>query len=255
MGSRRRSIPNDIDYGSVWSDRSEESICAPAPEGVTAGFYPCISCAGRTQPPTVEPRASLPGPAPRTPRICRNCRRRRDVEPYVPPPTSRAGASVPTLRQDGLPPSRSRHRHACRRRSHRPHRPAWSTPPARPRGSAPAQPRGGRRQSSPRQSRTCLTGQRSKATRTGGSTRPDQATRSDCGTPAAKRCRRTTTPAINQGRQELIDHVLICHALVGTLADAATIPLDVPSVGAQLQRTPRIDPPSDDRPVVAHFDL
>ncbi len=37
MGSRRRSIPNDIDYGSVWSDRSEESICAPAPEGVTLG--------------------------------------------------------------------------------------------------------------------------------------------------------------------------------------------------------------------------
>ena len=32
-------------------------------------------------------------------------------------------------------------------------------------------------------------------------------------------------------------------------------PLDIPSIGFQLQVAPRTDPPSDHRPVVAHFDL
>jgi endonuclease/exonuclease/phosphatase family metal-dependent hydrolase len=34
---------------------------------------------------------------------------------------------------------------------------------------------------------------------------------------------------INQGRHELIDHILVSHAMVGHLTDAATVPLDVPS--------------------------
>jgi hypothetical protein len=60
---------------------------------------------------------------------------------------------------------------------------------------------------------------------------------------------------INQGRPELIDHILVSHALVGHLHGAATVPLDVPSVGAQPSTAPRTDPPSDHRPVVAQFDL
>jgi hypothetical protein len=60
---------------------------------------------------------------------------------------------------------------------------------------------------------------------------------------------------INQGRHELIDHILVSHALVGTLQDAGTVPLDIPSIGTQPQITPRTTPPSDHRPVLAHFDL
>jgi endonuclease/exonuclease/phosphatase family metal-dependent hydrolase len=60
---------------------------------------------------------------------------------------------------------------------------------------------------------------------------------------------------INQGRAELIDHVLASRALIGTLSQAATIPLDVPSIGVQPQLTPRTNPPSDHRPVIATFDL
>ena len=60
---------------------------------------------------------------------------------------------------------------------------------------------------------------------------------------------------INQGRKELIDHVLVSHAMVGHLTDAATVPLDVPSVGVEPRIAPRTDPPSDHRPVVARFDL
>jgi hypothetical protein len=60
---------------------------------------------------------------------------------------------------------------------------------------------------------------------------------------------------INEGREELIDHILASHALVGKLIDAATIPLDVPSIGTNPHLEPRVDPPSDHRPVVAHFDL
>jgi len=60
---------------------------------------------------------------------------------------------------------------------------------------------------------------------------------------------------INQGSHELIDHILVSHAMVGHLDDAATVPLDVPSVGVQPNLAPRTDPPSDHRPVLAHFDL
>ena len=60
---------------------------------------------------------------------------------------------------------------------------------------------------------------------------------------------------INQGRHELIDHILASHALIETLQDAATVPLDIPSIGTQPQITPRTTPPSDHRPVMANFDL
>jgi endonuclease/exonuclease/phosphatase family metal-dependent hydrolase len=60
---------------------------------------------------------------------------------------------------------------------------------------------------------------------------------------------------INEGRPELIDHVLVSHAMVGHLVGASTVPLDVPSVGATPQVTPRSTPPSDHRPVVARIDL
>lgn len=60
---------------------------------------------------------------------------------------------------------------------------------------------------------------------------------------------------ISQGRPELIDHVLTSHALVATLTHAATIPLDVPSIGPQPQTAPRTNPPSDHRPVIATFGL
>jgi endonuclease/exonuclease/phosphatase family metal-dependent hydrolase len=60
---------------------------------------------------------------------------------------------------------------------------------------------------------------------------------------------------INQGRKELIDHVLVSHAKVGHLTSAATVPLDVPSVGVHPRAAPRTDPPSDHRPVVARFDV
>ncbi len=59
------------------------------------------------------------------------------------------------------------------------------------------------------------------------------------------------------GRPELIDHLLLSHALTGRLHDAATVPLDVPNIGVQPQVTPRAagKPPSDHRPVLVHFDL
>jgi endonuclease/exonuclease/phosphatase family metal-dependent hydrolase len=60
---------------------------------------------------------------------------------------------------------------------------------------------------------------------------------------------------INQGRPELIDHILISHAMIGHLTDGATVPLEVPSIGVRPQGAPRTDPPSDHRPVLAHFDL
>ncbi|TDW98552.1 endonuclease/exonuclease/phosphatase family protein [Kribbella sp. VKM Ac-2566] len=60
---------------------------------------------------------------------------------------------------------------------------------------------------------------------------------------------------INQGRHELIDHILVSHAMISHLTDAATVPLDVPSVGLQPNTAPRTDPPSDHRPVVGHFDI
>ncbi|HEY3713848.1 MAG TPA: endonuclease/exonuclease/phosphatase family protein [Jatrophihabitantaceae bacterium] len=60
---------------------------------------------------------------------------------------------------------------------------------------------------------------------------------------------------INQGRHELIDHILVSHAVVGHLTDATTVPLEVPSIGVQPHTAPRTDPPSDHRPVLAHFDV
>lgn len=60
---------------------------------------------------------------------------------------------------------------------------------------------------------------------------------------------------INQGSHELIDHILVSHALIEHLTDAATVPLDIPSIGTQPQVAPRTDPPSDHRPVLAHFDI
>ena len=60
----------------------------------------------------------------------------------------------------------------------------------------------------------------------------------------------------NQGRQELIDHVLVSHALVRALQSARTVPLDVPSVGIRPRTEPRVAPaPSDHRPVVAVFEV
>ncbi|SDX63424.1 Endonuclease/Exonuclease/phosphatase family protein [Geodermatophilus africanus] len=62
---------------------------------------------------------------------------------------------------------------------------------------------------------------------------------------------------INQGRRELIDHILISHALTEHLTEARTVPLEVPSVGVQPQTPARAagEPPSDHRPVLARFDL
>ncbi len=60
---------------------------------------------------------------------------------------------------------------------------------------------------------------------------------------------------INQGRPELIDHILVSHALTSHVQDAATIPLDVPSIGVKPRTTPRVTPaPSDHRPALAHLD-
>jgi len=42
---------------------------------------------------------------------------------------------------------------------------------------------------------------------------------------------------------------------IGELQDAGTVSLDIPSIGARPQNTPRTTPPSDHRPVLAHFDL
>ncbi|HET6877477.1 MAG TPA: endonuclease/exonuclease/phosphatase family protein [Jatrophihabitans sp.] len=60
---------------------------------------------------------------------------------------------------------------------------------------------------------------------------------------------------IDEGHEELIDHVLVSHALVDKLVDAATLRLDVPDMGTQPQLQPRVHPPSDHRPVVARFDI
>ena len=49
----------------------------------------------------------------------------------------------------------------------------------------------------------------------------------------------------NQGRKELIDNVLVSHALIGKLQDAATVQLPVPPIGVVPQTAPR--PPSPRR--------
>jgi hypothetical protein len=64
-----------------------------------------------------------------------------------------------------------------------------------------------------------------------------------------------TYSCINEGRQVLIDHVLVSHALVGTLVEAATNTLDLQGVGTHPQITPAVDRPSEHRPVVARFDI
>ena len=61
---------------------------------------------------------------------------------------------------------------------------------------------------------------------------------------------------VNQGRRELIDHLLVSHALSSHVQGAATIRLDVPSIGLHPATTPRVAPaPSDHRPVIAHLDI
>lgn len=62
---------------------------------------------------------------------------------------------------------------------------------------------------------------------------------------------------VNEGRRDLIDHILISHALTDLLKDASTVPMELPSMGIQPQLAPRAAgrPPSDHRPVVAHLDL
>jgi hypothetical protein len=60
---------------------------------------------------------------------------------------------------------------------------------------------------------------------------------------------------INQGRHELIDHILVSHAMVGHLNGATTVPLDVRSIGVQPKPRPTNRPTPDHRPVLAHFNL
>jgi endonuclease/exonuclease/phosphatase family metal-dependent hydrolase len=62
---------------------------------------------------------------------------------------------------------------------------------------------------------------------------------------------------LNQDRRELIDNILVSHAMTGQLREAHTVALEVPSIGVQPQTAPRAagEPPSDHRPVLARFDL
>src|SRR4051794_21920267 len=55
---------------------------------------------------------------------------------------------------------------------------------------------------------------------------------------------------INQGRRELIDHLLISHAITGHVQNAATIPLDVPSIAIHPPTAPPVTPPPPDPPPV-----
>jgi endonuclease/exonuclease/phosphatase family metal-dependent hydrolase len=60
---------------------------------------------------------------------------------------------------------------------------------------------------------------------------------------------------INQGRKELIDHILVSHALVGKVSEVgAVIGAPLPSVTAD-RNARRHEPSSDHAPVVATFDL
>jgi hypothetical protein len=90
---------------------------------------------------------------------------------------------------------------------------------------------------------------------TGGYPRPDQGDPQRLWDVGYKMTPPNNYSRINDGRPELIDHILASHALVQTLTDAATIPLDLPSVSTHPQLAPRTDPPSDHRPVLAHFDV
>ena len=90
---------------------------------------------------------------------------------------------------------------------------------------------------------------------TGGYSRPDQGDRQRLWDTGYAMQPPNDFSRINQGRKELIDHILVSHALIGALQDAGTVSLDIPSIGTQPQTTPRTTPPSDHRPVLAHFDL
>jgi endonuclease/exonuclease/phosphatase family metal-dependent hydrolase len=57
-----------------------------------------------------------------------------------------------------------------------------------------------------------------------------------------------------RGRGELIDHILVSHALVGTVESVDTGPGEPPSI-TELPTARRDEPASDHLPVVARFDL
>jgi endonuclease/exonuclease/phosphatase family metal-dependent hydrolase len=92
---------------------------------------------------------------------------------------------------------------------------------------------------------------------TGGFGRPDRGDRQRLWAVGPRMTPPDDWSRINQGRRELIDHILVSHALSDRLQEAGAVPLDVPSVGAQPRVSPRAagEPPSDHRPVVARFDL
>ena len=90
---------------------------------------------------------------------------------------------------------------------------------------------------------------------TGGYSRPDQGDRQRLWDTGYAMQPPNDFSRINQGRKELIDHILVSHALIGALQDAGTVSLDIQSIGTQPQTTPRTTPPSDHRPVLAHFNI
>ena len=90
---------------------------------------------------------------------------------------------------------------------------------------------------------------------TGGYSRPDQGDRQRLWDTGYAMQPPNDFSRINQGRKELIDHILVSHALIGALQDAGTVSLDIASIGTQPQTTPRTTPPSDHRPVLAHLNV
>lgn len=62
---------------------------------------------------------------------------------------------------------------------------------------------------------------------------------------------------VNQGRRELIDHILVSHTMVRRLVSAGAVAVDdLPDIGLHPRTQPRAaGSPSDHRPVVARFDL
>ena len=69
------------------------------------------------------------------------------------------------------------------------------------------------------------------------------------GIPEAQRFSR-----VYRGRGELIDHLLVSHALVKAVETVTTGEIEVPSITEQ-PREQRDKPGSDHRPVVARFEL
>lgn len=92
---------------------------------------------------------------------------------------------------------------------------------------------------------------------TGGFARPDQGDAQRLWAAGAWMTPPDDWSRIDHGRRELIDHVLVSYPLSRRLEEARTVPLDVPSMGAQPRVSPRAagEPPSDHRPVVVRFDL